>query len=89
MSSKFIKLLKIKKGIWYFSLFLILFSLIGILSSSFYKPIKKPINLGMDFVGAMKLELKEYVMNLVQRLQLIFYYKRLKIFQAIKLLSTI
>ena len=51
MSSKFIKLLKIKKGIWYFSLFLILFSLSGILLSSFYKPIKKPVNLGMDFVG--------------------------------------
>ena len=58
MSSKFIKLLKIKKGIWYFSLFLILFSLIGILSSSFYKPIKKPINLGMDFVGGNEIRIE-------------------------------
>ena len=58
MSSKFIKLLKIKKGIWYFSLFLILFSLSGILFSSFYKPIKKPINLGMDFVGGNEIRIE-------------------------------
>ena len=58
MSSKFIKLLKIKKGIWYFSLFLILFSLIGILFSSFYNPIKKPINLGMDFVGGNEIRIE-------------------------------
>ena len=58
MSSKFIKLLKIKKGIWYFSLFLILFSLSGILLSSFYKPIKKPVNLGMDFVGGNEIRIE-------------------------------
>ena len=58
MSSKFIKLLKIKKGIWYFSLFLILFSLVGILYSSFYNPIKKPINLGMDFVGGNEIRIE-------------------------------
>ena len=58
MNSKFIKLLKIKKGIWYFSLFLILFSLSGILLSSFYKPIKKPINLGMDFVGGNEIRIE-------------------------------
>ena len=58
MSSKFINLLKIKKGIWYISLFLILFSLIGILFSSFYKPIKKPINLGMDFIGGNEIRIE-------------------------------
>ena len=58
MSSKFIKLLRIKKGIWYFSLFLILFSLSGILLSSFYKPIKKPVNLGMDFVGGNEIRIE-------------------------------
>ena len=58
MSSKFIKLLKIKKRIWYFSTFLILFSFIGILFSSFYKPIKKPINLGMDFVGGNEIRIE-------------------------------
>ena len=58
MSSKFIKLIKIKKGIWFFSLFLILFSLIGILFSSFYKPIKKPVNLGMDFVGGNEIRIE-------------------------------
>ena len=58
MSSKFIKLLKIKKRIWYFSTFLILFSFIGILFSSFYKPIKKPINLGMDFIGGNEIRIE-------------------------------
>ena len=58
MSSNFIKLLKIKKRIWYFSTFLILFSFIGILFSSFYKPIKKPINLGMDFVGGNEIRVE-------------------------------
>ena len=58
MSSKFIKLLKIKKGIWYFSLFLILFSLSGILLSSFSEPIKKPVNLGMDFVGGNEIRIE-------------------------------
>ena len=58
MNSKFIKLLKIKKRIWYFSLFLILFSLIGILFSSFYKPIKKPVNLGMDFIGGNEIRIE-------------------------------
>ena len=58
MSNKFIKLLKIKKRIWYFSSFLILFSLIGILFSSFYKPIKKPINLGMDFIGGNEIRIE-------------------------------
>ena len=58
MSSNFIKLLKIKKRIWYFSFFLILFSLSGILFSSFYKPINKPINLGMDFVGGNEIRIE-------------------------------
>ena len=58
MSNKFIKLLKIKKRIWYFSSFLILFSLVGILFSSFYKPIKKPINLGMDFIGGNEIRIE-------------------------------
>ncbi len=58
MSTKFIKLLKIKKRIFYFSSFLILFSFIGILFSSFYKPIKKPVNLGMDFVGGNEIRIE-------------------------------
>ncbi len=58
MNSNFIKLLKIKKRIWSFSLFLILFSFIGILFSSFFKPIKKPINLGMDFIGGNEIRIE-------------------------------
>ena len=58
MSTKFIKLLEIKRRIFYFSSFLILFSFIGILFSSFYKPIKKPVNLGMDFVGGNEIRIE-------------------------------
>jgi len=58
MSSKFINLIIIKKRVWYFSLFLILFSFSGILFSTFYNPIKKPINLGMDFVGGNEIRIE-------------------------------
>tara|TARA_Y100001933_G_scaffold225527_1_gene238902 strand:- start:664 stop:1590 length:927 start_codon:yes stop_codon:yes gene_type:complete len=58
MSTKFIELLKIKKRIWLFSLFLIFFSLSGILFSCFYNPIKKPVNLGMDFVGGNEIRIE-------------------------------
>jgi len=58
MSINSINLLKNKKKIWFISLFLILFSLMGILSSSFYGPIKKPINLGMDFVGGNEIRIE-------------------------------
>ena len=58
MNVKFIKLLKIRKNIWYFSLFMTLISLIGILFSSFYEPIKKPVNLGMDFIGGNEIRIE-------------------------------
>ena len=58
MSTKFIKLLEIKRRIFYLSSFLILFSFIGILFSSFYQPIKKPVNLGMDFVGGNEIRIE-------------------------------
>ena len=58
MSINSINLLNIKKKIWFISLFLILFSFIGILFSSFYGPIKKPINLGMDFVGGNEIRIE-------------------------------
>ena len=58
MNVKFIKLLKIKKNIWYFSLFMTFISLIGILFSSFYEPIKKPVNLGMDFIGGNEIRIE-------------------------------
>ena len=58
MRKNSINLLKIKKRIWFLSAFLILISLIGILYSSFYEPIKKPINLGMDFVGGNEIRIE-------------------------------
>ncbi len=53
-----IPLIQIKKKIWSFSLFLITFSLIGIITSTFYPTIKKPINLGMDYVGGNEIRLE-------------------------------
>ena len=46
-----LQLIKNKRRIIGFSTVLILFSLLGILYSTFNTSYKKPINLGMDFVG--------------------------------------
>ena len=51
-------LIKNKKKIIGFSIFLILLSLIGILFSSFNTSYKKPINLGMDFIGGNELRIE-------------------------------
>ena len=53
-----LNLIKIKKKIWLFSIFLISFSLLGIIISSFYPEINKPINLGMDYVGGNEIRLE-------------------------------
>jgi len=53
-----IPLIQIKKKVWSLSVFLIIFSFIGILISTFYPSIKKPINLGMDFVGGNEIRLE-------------------------------
>ena len=53
-----IPLIQIKKKIWSLSIFLITFSFIGILFSTFYPLIKKPINLGMDYVGGNEIRLE-------------------------------
>ena len=53
-----IPLIQIKKKIWSLSIFLLTFSCIGILISTFYPSIKKPINLGMDYVGGNEIRLE-------------------------------
>ena len=53
-----IPLIQIKKKVWALSIFLITFSFIGILISTFYPSIKKPINLGMDYVGGNEIRLE-------------------------------
>tara|TARA_Y100000589_G_scaffold96758_1_gene91263 strand:+ start:1180 stop:2124 length:945 start_codon:yes stop_codon:yes gene_type:complete len=53
-----LNLIKIKKKIWVFSIFLISLSLLGIIISSFYPEINKPINLGMDYVGGNEIRLE-------------------------------
>jgi len=53
-----IPLNQIKKKVWSLSIFLITFSFIGILVSTFYPPIKKPINLGMDYLGGNEIRLE-------------------------------
>ena len=52
------ELKKNKTKIIAFSTFLILLSLLGILYSTFKTPYKKPINLGMDFVGGNELRIE-------------------------------
>ena len=53
-----INLIKNKKKIFTFSSILILISLLGILYSTFYSSFKKPINLGMDFIGGNELRIE-------------------------------
>ena len=53
-----IPLLEIKKKVWSLSIFLISFSLIGIIISTFSPSIRKPINLGMDYVGGNEIRLE-------------------------------
>jgi len=53
-----LELIKNKRKIFSFSTFLILLSLLGILYSTFNSSYKKPINLGMDFVGGNELRIE-------------------------------
>ena len=53
-----LQLIKNKKKIFVFSSFLISFSLLGILYSTFITSYKQPINLGMDFVGGNELRIE-------------------------------
>ncbi len=53
-----IPLLEIKRKVWSLSIFLISFSLIGIIISTLSPSIKKPINLGMDYVGGNEIRLE-------------------------------
>ncbi len=58
MKIKSINLVKQQKIIWFFSSALLVISIVGILFSSFYSPIKKPINLGMDFLGGTEIRVE-------------------------------
>ena len=58
MTSFSFNLIKNKNKIFGFSSFLILLSLIGILYSTFNTSFKKPINLGMDFIGGNELRVE-------------------------------
>ncbi|ABM72218.1 preprotein translocase subunit [Prochlorococcus marinus str. MIT 9515] len=58
MASFNFNLIKNKNNIFGFSSFLILLSLIGIIYSTFNTSFKKPINLGMDFIGGNELRIE-------------------------------
>jgi len=53
-----LELIKNKRKIIVFSTFLIMLSLSGIFYSTFNTSYKKPINLGMDFVGGNELRIE-------------------------------
>ena len=55
-----LELIKHKKKIIGFSIVLILLSILGILYSTFNTSYKKPINLGMDFVGGNELRIERF-----------------------------
>ena len=63
MKSLDLNLINNKKKIVSFSSFLILFSLLGILYSTFNTPYKRPINLGMDFIGGNELRIERICEN--------------------------
>ena len=63
MKNSYFKLSIYKKKIWIFSSFLLIFSLIGILFSTYFSPIKKPINLGMDFLGGTEIRIERICMD--------------------------
>ena len=58
-----LELVKNKRKIKGFSTFLILLSLLGILYSTFNTSYKKPINLGMDFVGGNEIRIERVCEN--------------------------
>ena len=63
MTNLFFKLRNYQKGIWILSISLIIFSLFGMIISSFLTPIKKPINLGMDFLGGTEIRIERICPN--------------------------
>ena len=63
MINTFFKLRIYKKKIWIFSSCLLIFSLSGILYSSYFSPIKIPINLGMDFLGGSEIRIERICLN--------------------------
>ena len=58
-----LNLIKNRKKVFGFSLFLIFLSLVGILYSTFNTSYKMPINLGMDFIGGNELRIERVCEN--------------------------
>ena len=63
MKNSYFKLSIYKKKIWIFSSILLIFSLIGILFSTYFSPVKKPLNLGMDFLGGTEIRIERICMD--------------------------
>jgi len=63
MKNSYFKISIYKKQIWIVSSILLIFSLMGILFSIYFSPIKKPINLGMDFLGGTEIRIERICMN--------------------------
>ena len=63
MNKSFFKITIYKNIIWIFSTSLLVLSLSGILFSNYFSPIKKPINLGMDFLGGTEIRIERLCTN--------------------------
>ena len=78
-------LIKNKSKIFGFSSFLILLSLIGVLYSTFYTTFKKPINLGMDFIGGNELRIERICNEKCDNISPDSVIEKLKEFPEIKI----
>ena len=89
MKIKFFNLIKNKRNIFSISSFLLLLSLTGILTSSFSPKIKKPINLGMDFLGGNEIRIERKCNNICSEIRSDEIIKSLKKFPNKNLLNNI
>ena len=64
MKLPYLNLIKYKRNILTISSIFILLSLLGIIISCFFSPIRKPINLGMDFVGGNEIRIERECSNI-------------------------
>ena len=89
MKIKFFNLIKNKRNIFSLSSFLLLLSFAGILFSTFSPNIKKPINLGMDFLGGNEIRIERKCINVCSEIRSDEIIKELRVLPNKRLLNNI
>ena len=83
-------IIKNKRRIWTFSSILLIFSLIGIITSTFNPNIRRPINLGLDFIGGNEIRIDRVCLNTCSSLTADDLLNKLKnSFEDKKLINTV